>query len=428
MQYSEFESLPSPSYVFSADELTARFCHIREFFGEKIRLVYAMKANPFLTADLAPYADAFEVCSPGEMHICEKAGIPGEKLVLSGVNKDAADFAHAAEAFGDRPVYTVESPSQMEMLEKTAAACGLVFRVLLRVTDGNQFGMDEETVEGLIRQRADYPHLSVRGLQLFTGTQKKARQIERELIWIDAFIARLSENDGFDVEELEYGPGLPVEYFREASGKARADGLEDTGRISAASGAACEGPCGNVPVPGGGLLPSDHAVMAHLKEQLASLRFRGQISLELGRFAAAYCGYYLTRVADAKTSLGTNYLILDGGIHQLTYHGQTMAMKVPFILHKDPAAAGTSAGGAAPAIPYTLCGSLCTYADVLVRQVFLPKTRTGDLLVFTRAGAYAVTEGIALFLSRGLPRVYIKRGDVLHLIRDLIPTEVFNYG
>ena len=96
MQYSEFESLPSPSYVFSADELTARFCHIRKFFGEKIRLVYAMKANPFLTADLAPYADAFEVCSPGEMHICEKAGIPGEKLVLSGVNKDAADFAHAA--------------------------------------------------------------------------------------------------------------------------------------------------------------------------------------------------------------------------------------------------------------------------------------------------------------------------------------------
>lgn len=36
--------------------------------------------------------------------------------------------------------------------------------------------------------------------------------------------------------------------------------------------------------------------------------------------------------------------------------------------------------------------------------------KVGDRLVFERTGAYSVTEGIALFLSRDLPEVYFWSG------------------
>ena len=442
MRFEDFRDLATPAYVFSADELAARFARIRTALGPKIRLVYAMKANPFVIEDLLSYVDAFEVCSPGEMHICEKAGVPGEKMVLSGVCKAEADFRHAVAVFGEKPVYTVESPLQMAMLERVAEEAGCVLSVLLRVTNGNQFGMDEETVTDLIRRRETFPHLSVKGLQLFTGTQKKARTIERELASIDAFIARLADEEGFVPEDLEYGPGLAVEYFEEGTAK---HGPAGRGGLTAPKGqdgriAPEEADAGtSVPVPEGELTEKDEEELGHLKAQLAALSFRGRITLEMGRFIAAYCGYYVTAVCDKKTSLGVNYLIMDGGIHQITYHGQTMAMKVPYILCKgrDMSAAGTeedeaagsgAAGSEVDTELYTLCGSLCTYADVLVREVGLPGQEIGDRLVFTRCGAYAVTEGISLFLSRDLPSVYIRRGGVTEKVREKIDTEGFNHG
>lgn len=54
---------------------------------------------------------------------------------------------------------------------------------------------------------------------------------------------------------------------------------------------------------------------------------------------------------------------------------------------------------------------------------------TGDLLVFDRIGAYSVTEGIYLFLSRQLPVVLTytqKQG--LSLVRDAFPTDILNDG
>ena len=49
----------------------------------------------------------------------------------------------------------------------------------------------------------------------------------------------------------------------------------------------------------------------------------------MGRFFAASCGTYLTRVVDLKENDGTNYCILDGGINHLTYAGQVMGLKAP---------------------------------------------------------------------------------------------------
>ena len=76
---------------------------------------------------------------------------------------------------------------------------------------------------------------------------------------------------------------------------------------------------------------------------------------------------------------------------------------------------------------WTVCGSLCTTGDILVRNVELRNPEIGDVLVFGRTGAYSVTEGIALFLSRELPAVVLIREDGVPVcIRGITPTDPFN--
>ena len=115
----------------------------------------------------------------------------------------------------------------------------------------------------------------------------------------------------------------------------------------------------------------------------------------MGRFLAASCGKYYTQVKDLKSAGDANYAILDGGIHHLNYFGQRMAMQVPPIsIYRADGVELTQL----PDIDYTLCGSLCTVADVLVREVKLKKLELGDVLEFGHCGAYSVTEAPALFL------------------------------
>ena len=45
--------------------------------------------------------------------------------------------------------------------------------------------------------------------------------------------------------------------------------------------------------------------------------------------------------------------------------------------------------------------------DVMTKQSPLPDLALGDVLAFENAGAYCMTEGISLFLSRDIPAVYL---------------------
>ena len=97
-------------------------------------------------------------------------------------------------------------------------------------------------------------------------------------------------------------------------------------------------------------------------------------------------------------------------MHQLVYYGQHMAMKRPF-LH----IAGKE--NAPIAEEWTVCGALCSMNDIICKQVPLPKVEVGDLICFENTGAYCVTEGIALFLSRELPAVYLidEKNEIIRL-------------
>lgn len=381
----------TPMFVFDLDTFTNRLQWIRSIMGAEIGLVYAMKANPFLISAAAPYVDGFEVCSMGEYEICRRKGLTGEKIVLSGVNKESSDIHHVIAEDG-AGCYTAESVGQLKLLEKYAAEMEKSVSVLLRVTSGNQFGMDENTIRLLISNSDRYSHLHLKGLQYYSGTQKKnSDKIQEELLYLDELCMKLEE-DGFMIQELEYGPGFYVSYF--------------AGETS----------------------PEEQMMLQDFAGFVSKMRWRGKLTLEMGRFLAADCGSYLTRIVDQKCNQGQYYCIVDGGINHLNYYGQTMAMKIPryrflpgaYCLQENERGTNEEEDQQR----YNICGSLCTTADVIVKNLPLCETQIGDLLIFDYAGAYSVTEGIYLFLSRKMPMIlFYDQQHGVRIAREALRTD-----
>lgn len=378
-------SCKTPSYVFDLDVLRARVQKIEEILGKEIKVCYAMKANPFLIQALEPYVSGFEVCSPGEFAICERCDISMDQIVLSGVYKEKNDILAVMKKNGDKGTFTVESLVQLSLLQECAKANDIVIKVLLRVSSGNQFGMDFGTIKQIVIERENYPNLHILGLQYYSGTQKKKSGIiERELELLDSFCETLKKDCEYQVEELEYGPGFYVPYFQTE----KEEQPEET--------------------------------LAVLVKKLEEMKYSGKITLEIGRYIAASCGYYFTTVVEQKTVEAQRYCIVDGGIHHINYYGQTMAMKLPQTLHIAREQEGKWQ-------PWNICGSLCTVADVIVKQLPLQNLQIGDILVFENLGAYSITEGIYLFLSRDLPTVYFySEENGLKTVRDRIVTNTIN--
>ena len=372
----------TPLYVFDINVLRRRIAYLRNSLPG-VRLCFAVKANPFLLQELRGFADRFEVCSPGEAEICNRAHIPAAQQVISGVYKTPSVMEKMiAQGNGPR-LFTVESVRQFRLLSGLAEQYRKPINVLLRLTSGNQFGMEEQEIVQLVQEREEYPLICIRGIQFFSGTQKTSlKRLRRELEAVDTFVCALQETCGFTVQELEFGPGFPVNYFQ-------------------------------------GQAFDEDAFLAGFSGLLAGLRCGARVTLELGRSIAASCGSYLTRVVDIKQNRGQNYAIVDGGMHQMVYYGQSMAMQHPQCRIYPPRSGDAE--------NWNLCGSLCTVNDILVKQLPVAGLKCGDVFAFGNTGAYCMTEGISLFLSRALPRIVLLRAEGAPLlVREALPTDRIN--
>lgn len=374
-------SFATPAFIFDADEFGRRAKNVKSAIGGA-SLCYSIKANPFLLACLPEEIDRVEVCSPGELTICRRVGVDPSTVVYSGVNKGSEDIAEAIEYGAE--LLTAESLRQLGLINAAALAAGKRVRVALRLTSGNQFGMDSENLKRAVAEKGSYEGVDIVAIHYYSGTQKKKLAVvEKELAELEELADILEERFGLSGISLEYGPGLPADYF----------GDDPEGR--------------------------DMAVLAEAGAMIAAVAARRSVTVEFGRFLASPCGIYLTAAADIKNNNGENFVICDGGINHLKYYGQTMAMQTPPITLLGDHGEKTE--------DYTLCGSLCTTADILVRKVTLPALSVGDVLAFGRCGAYSVTEGIGLFLSRQLPRIVLhsERGGN-RLLRDFYGTDILN--
>lgn len=375
----------TPCYVFDLDVLRERVQLIQNLLGEKTTVCYAMKANPFLVKPMDAYMGRFEVCSPGEYEICYRAGIHPSKIVVSGVNKTEKSMKRIMELSHGEGVFTIESEEHYRILSGICKENQIHIKVLLRLSSGNQFGMDTKYLEQVLLQVKEDAYMEIEGLHFYSGTQKKVKKVAKELEYLETYAKYIRETYGIVLKELEYGPGLSVTYFESDSP----------------------------------LEPSQQ--LQELKELLDGITEYTHIIIEMGRFVASACGYYFTKVMDVKQNNDVYYAIVDGGIHQLNYYGQLMGMKIPHmkVLQKQVAVQEQ--------MPWTICGSLCTVNDVILKGALLPMLAKGDCIVFENCGAYSVTEGMALFLSRELPQIlFFTKENGFEIEREQIETNIIN--
>ena len=143
------ERFETPFYLYDTDILREEMARFRAAAGPDIGINYSMKANSFILETMAELADRIEVCSMGEFMICRDMGIAPSRLLISGVLKKSGDFDRILEYGQGESIYTAESLQQFEHLCRWSRQHRVHVRCYPRLTSGNQFGMDRETVKGL---------------------------------------------------------------------------------------------------------------------------------------------------------------------------------------------------------------------------------------------------------------------------------------
>lgn len=377
IKYDELLTYKTPLYVFDINVLVDRINYLKSKLNAE--LVYAVKANTFIAKEIENDVSRFEICSNGEFEVCSKLSIDPKKMVISGVYKDEESISNMLEHY-DIGIYTIESIEQFKLLERLSDKFNKKPHVLVRLTSNNQFGVTEEEVKEIIR---DSKNLIIEGIEYFSGTQKTSlKKINREIDYLNEFVESLEQELNFTINEIEYGLGLPIHYFQEEEF-------------------------------------DEEAFSNEINISLNKLRHK-KLYIELGRSIAASCGSYITSVVDMKTNKNGHHVILDGGINHLVYYGQTMAMRVPYfdVFPKRDTEKNNC----------TLYGSLCTVNDIILKSIELNSLQLGDYIVFKNTGAYSITEGISLFLTRELPAVIIyDREGKYHLVRKHLKTSTMNF-
>ena len=178
------ERFGTPLYVYDLGVIDRQVAALRAALPHRVDLAYAVKANPALAivAHLGALGLGADVASGGELATALRAGIPADRIVMTGPGKRDDELRAAVQA-GIRAV-TVESLGELGRLERVAASEGRRQPVLLRaaVTEGarlervrlvgddgaGKFGMDARRPRGL-RPAAppDRAHLELLGLHAF---------------------------------------------------------------------------------------------------------------------------------------------------------------------------------------------------------------------------------------------------------------------
>ncbi|WP_333837747.1 pyridoxal-dependent decarboxylase, exosortase A system-associated [Novosphingobium sp.] len=371
------EAHGTPLFVYDAGAVRARVAALRAALPARIRLHYAVKANPFgpLLALLDGLVDGFDIASAGELAIIAAQGIDPARAGFAGPGKRDSELA-AAIAAG--VTLHCESAREVERALAVAPSAGKRARLAIRVNPdfdlrgsgmkmgggARQFGLDAERVPELARHIA-HSEAEWRGFHIFAGSQALDADavIATQAATLE-LAARLAGEAGVDLPALNLGGGFGIPYF-----------------------------------PGD--MPLDLAkVGAALAERLADLppvMAQTALTVELGRYLVGEAGVYLTRVIERKESRGEVFLVTDGGMH----HQLAASGNFGTVVRRNYPLAIADRMAEPVAEAASVVGCLCTPLDRLAEKAGLPRADEGDLVAVFCAGAYGATASPSAFLGHG---------------------------
>lgn len=377
----------TPFYVYSTATLTRHYRLFQEALAGLPHLIcFAVKANGNLAVlkTLGDLGAGMDVVSGGEYLRARAAGVPGNRIVFSGVGKTRAEMRLALE--GGIRQFNVESEPELRALSELAAGMGLRAPVALRVNPDvdakthekiatgkseNKFGIPIAKARAVYAEAASLPGIEVVGVDVHIGSQLTELEPFRQAFEKLADLTRILRADGHPIRRIDLGGGLGIPYARSN-----------------------EAP------------PLPLAYGQVIRETVGDLGC--EIEIEPGRLIAGNAGLLVTSVIWLKEGEGRNFLIVDAAMNDLVRPSMYGA-------HHDIAPVLEPAPGEVQQV-YDVVGPVCETGDTFAKGRALPALAEGDLLAFRSAGAYGAVMASEYNARPLVPEVLVN-GDHFAVIR-----------
>ncbi len=377
----------TPFYCYSTATLERHYQVFTNAFKDIDALVcYSLKANSnqAVLKVLANLGSGADVVSEGELRRVRAVGIPGNKIMFSGVGKKTSEIDYALGE--DILCFNVESEPELEVLSARASAMGKVANVSFRINPDvdakthakistgkaeDKFGIPWKDAPRIYKKAAALPGVKVTGIDMHIGSQIV------DLTPFDEAFGRLAEliselrSQGHEIDHVDLGGGLGIPYHDD-----------------------------NQPPPN----PDDYAkvVMRHVRDLDAKIIF------EPGRLIAGNAGIFVTEVIYVKEGDERVFVIVDGAMNDLIR--PTLYEAYHEVRPVNITRAQSSR------ITADIVGPVCESGDYLAKHREMSLPRQGDLLALGSAGAYGAVQS-GTYNSRLLVPEVLVKGDQFHIIR-----------
>ncbi|MCC6993775.1 MAG: diaminopimelate decarboxylase [Deltaproteobacteria bacterium] len=378
----------TPTYVYSHATLERHFRVFDEAFTGIPHIVcFSVKANSNIAVlrAMVKWGAGMDIVSGGELYRALRAGADPQKIVFSCVGKREDEIEAGLRA--GILCFNVESPGEIELIEKVAARMNTRAAISIRVNPDvdaethpyistglkkNKFGLPMDAARAEYRKAMGMPHIVIRGIDCHIGSQLTKTMPFHDAIARVAGLARELKEEGVPLTHLDIGGGLGIPYKEEEP-------------------------------------PSPAEYGRAVIEALAP--FRGMdltVICEPGRVIVGNAGILLTRTLYLKQGEAKNFVIVDAAFNDLlrpafydSYHG------IKPVLRRAGAATLTA----------DVVGPICESGDFLARDRELRRPEPGDLMAFMSAGAYGFSMS-SNYNTRPRAAEVLVHGDQFSVVRE----------
>ncbi|HEX2556208.1 MAG TPA: diaminopimelate decarboxylase [Microvirga sp.] len=376
------DAVGTPFYCYSSATFERHYRVFAEAFADRDALVcYAMKANAnqAVLRTLGNLGAGMDIVSEGELRRALAAGVPGERIVFSGVGKTRPEMAVALES--GILCFNVESEPELEALAEVARSKGTRAPVSIRVNPDvdarthrkistgrseNKFGIPISRAREVYAHAAALEGLEVTGVDMHIGSQITDLEPFDNATALLAELARDLMGAGHRLHHIDLGGGLGIPY--------RDD---------------------NEPPPD----PASYAAI--IKRHTGDLGLK--LVFEMGRLIAGNAGVLVTQVVYVKEGEGKTFVIVDAAMNDLI-------RPTLYDAHHEirpVAAPGPEAGR----ITADIVGPVCESGDYLAQSREMPAVRPGDLLAVMTAGAYGAVQANTYNTRLLVPEVMVRGAE-----------------
>jgi len=393
------ERFGTPLYLYSRNAIESAYRELdRGLKDVPHTLCFAVKSNGNLSIlkTLASLGSGFDVVSGNELLHLQRIGVPGNRIVFSGVGKSREEIRIGLRYTGKKRgkptgilLFNVESEEELEVLLEESAkhvmrggrVAGTAIRVNPDVQAGghphistgkyeHKFGLEWSAAFALYKKYASAKQISWDGISAHIGSQITDLEPFREALRrVVGYVSQL-RSEGIALRYLDFGGGLGVRYTDQQ-------------------------------------VPSRQSYADMVATLVKPLGIR--LLLEPGRNIIAPAGVLLTKVRYVKRNGEKRFVVVDAAMNDLMRPSLYGAVHAITSVKRGDGAHNTYE-------PADIVGPVCETGDCFLRGWPIGDVKAGDVLAIWTAGAYGMSLA-SNYNARFRPAEVLVEGKRTRLIR-----------